>query len=128
MSKTLAKTVFVRDPKTGEVTKLLRGTPVDDEEILEQITNPAAWETGDGSLSDMDDEEIFAAANTNSTVKGGEVPTAKATGSFDANEQYQGMTVPALRALAEERDLDTSGLTRKQDLIDALNRDDAGNG
>lgn len=139
MGKRLAKSVTLPN-ESGEYINYLKGTEPS-EDIAEQITNPAAWEPEsaadradggawppDGGFETMDDEEIFAAANSTSSSDERDLNTSKANGIFDSNSAYQSMTVPALRATAEERDLDSSGLTRKQELIDLLVEDDASNG
>lgn len=139
MGRKLAKSVAVRN-ESGETSVLLKGTEPTAEQA-EEITNPAAWAPEsaedrhdggawppDGGLDSLDDEEVFALANSTSVSEGGEEPkTAKNTGDFDASARYQGMTVPSLRAAAVERDLDASGLRTKQEIIDLLEQDDADN-
>jgi hypothetical protein len=132
----LAKSVVAMDPDTGEFKNFLAGT-IPPESVADNITNPAAWESSskggtshpNGGLSVMEDEEIFAAANSNSS-RGSEededdLNTVKATGDFDEEAEYAKQTIPQLRAQAAERGIDTTGMSRKQELIDALVEDDA---
>lgn len=144
MGRKLAKTVNVRTDD-GEVVRLYAGDePTSDQ--AEKITNPAAWAPEseeevernpdhswppDGGFSSMSDKEIFDAANSTSTSTEDEddqstLRTQKATGDHDPSETYRRATIPQLRALAEERDLDTSGITRRQEIVDLLTKADKG--
>lgn len=138
MGKKLAKAVSLMD-NAGTFQTYAKGSepPAD---VAEQITNPAAWAPEsaeersdggawppDGGFEAMDDEEVFAAANSTSLASSDDLNTQKESGDFDPSGMYQNKTVPQLRALAEERDLDTSGMTRKQEIIDLLAEDDASN-
>lgn len=140
MGRKLARTVTLQDD-SGTFVTLRRGDEPD-EDMAERITNPAAWqpeEPGkdradggawppDGGFDSMADEEIFAAANSTSLqLDTDDVSTQKESGSYSPKSTYNSATIPALRQMAAERDLDTSGLTRKQELIDLLTEDDADN-
>lgn len=153
MGRRLAKSVTLMND-SGEFVTHRKGEREEDldDDIVERITNPAAWAVDlgeddeperdpkkswppDGGFDVMSQVEIFNAANSTSSTTGRnddqeEPRTAKNTGSFDASRTYEGLTVPQLRAMAVERDLEVTGLTRKQEFVDLLNeadRSDAGN-
>lgn len=137
MGRRLAKAVTLMND-SGEFITYGKGTEPS-EDVAEQITNPAAWapETPedrndggawppDGGLEAMGDEEIFAVANGTSVLSEGAEPTTqKSTGTYDPNKTYNQMTVPQLRQMCVDRDLEVEGLTRKQEFIDRLAEDDA---
>lgn len=143
MGRKLAKTVTLMDD-SGNFQKYLKGTEPD-EEVAGRITNPAAWVPEedspernpdhswppDGGFESMSDEEIFLAANSTSSSTGegdrSDLRTQKATGDHDPSETYRKATIPQLRTMAEERELDTQGLTRRRELVDLLEKDDARN-
>lgn len=135
MARKLARNVSLMDPEVGFVTLEKGSEPTSDQ--AELITNPAAWEPEskedrhlggawppDGGVSSMEDEEVFAAVNKTSVLDAdslGEKKEPASTGSSN----YQDQTIPQLRTTAVERDLDVNGLTRKQEFIDLLVKDDA---
>lgn len=144
MPRTLAKTVTLMDPNSGEFVTHLKGTQPGDE-VAERITNPAAWvpeseedrRVGgtwppDGGLEAMTEQEVFRAANSTSTSTAtegeeGDERTKKATGRFDPNLTYSAASIPQLRAMADERGIDVQGMNRKQQLVEALQEADARN-
>lgn len=141
MGKKLARNVSLMDPELGYITLERGSEPTSDQ--AELITNPAAWEPEskedrldggawppDGGLEAMDDEEVFGSANSTSVLEEGDLtPKDERLDALEGGDtpSYQDQTIPQLRILAVERDLDVTGLTRKQEFIDLLAEDDADN-
>lgn len=134
MSPTLARSVNLHDPETGEYKVYEAGEQVSDA-VAKQITNPNAWNdpdnpsptSGDSELqvTAVSQEEARAGADANATD-----PKAKGrTNDPDTNETpsdgYGDMRAPELIQLAQDRGVDLQGATKKDDVIARLREADA---
>lgn len=136
--KKLAKSVHIMNPDTGQYESFLGGT-TPPRWVADRITNNKAWEAGSGEpaafartggLAAMTDEEKRGAASSNSTDLLEDLEEIDDDG--DELEEFgedsprgvlEQRTVPQLRKLAAERNVDVEGLKKKDDIIDALMAD-----
>lgn len=144
---TVARTVHMLHPETGELKTMVKGDEVSDEEyetLSQAFNNPSIWEDPDatGDLDGMEGDHLFFAADANAKIDEesfeekkeafsnfvGE-PTVQQTD----NDEYSSWKVGRLREefqrrVDEGRDI-SADLRDKNSIVTALNADDenAGN-
>lgn len=149
---TVARTVHLTDPETGELNTLLKGEELSDEEydaFVEKYNNPSIFEDpdadGDGALDDLGDEEFFFAADANGTVdpdsfderlEARRQAASDSSGGIDFGTDISGYSSWKIGDLRDEYnarvsrgvDMPEADMKNKQSLASALTAtDDAGN-
>lgn len=121
MGKVLTKTVHYLDD-SGELHTIRAG-----EEAPSGVTPKDHWfATTDQALDDLEDEEIFEAANANGPTEPGEgvgrLTGGPPAGGGDADtDAFAGVSVKKLRQYAaEETDVDLSGAKNRAEVVTAL--------
>lgn len=113
MPKTVERTVTVLDSKDGAYKTFLPGDEMDDE-LAKSVSNPAVF-TAEETEDQRRQRETVALLTNQVQVEGGGFRTAT---------QYAVLSVPVLKEIAEERNIDLTGAGRKQEIVDKLVADD----
>ncbi len=82
--------------------------------ILECISN---YSSGYGSFKKGQETDDLSEADARFLM-------VDSPGSFRVMHAYEDLTVVQLKAMAAEREINVNGITRKDDLIDAIEQDD----
>jgi hypothetical protein len=133
MSRTLARSVNIHDPETGEFHVYEAGETVSSE-VADLITNPWAWKDPDNvtpegdsdiQVTAMSQEDAQAGADATATNPKGKSRGGATPNTEQPEDDYESMRVPDLVSLAQDRGVDLQGSTKKEDVIDRLREADA---
>lgn len=100
MAKRIIRTVVLRDPLRGRHVMFLPGSILPDH-LESKVTNRAAFEVVEGS------EEVTGETPSSSPDEDEETPLTE-------------YTVPQLRTIADDEMVDLTGISRKEDIIEAI--------